>query len=200
MTNNAVLNNHDLHELNEALYYMKVMELKNVCEHYGLPKKGNKIALIHRIMTFLKTGNIVDLSPIPDISKARKGEHYPLAANTLMLYGSYKNDAQTRAFFKTLIGNYFHFTAFGVDWLNKHWLAGTPPTYGEFATFWQQEYKLRQQTKVSPKKEWAYINFTQRFLLQNPTASRNEIVNAWEKERQFFVEKVKKLLKLCINH
>ncbi len=196
--NNNTLHTDDIQQLNDALCYMNIAELRDVCAHYHLSIKGTKVVLIYRIITFVQTGGVVMLRAIPAISKAQKGLYYPLTSNTLMLYGSYKNDAKARAFFKTLIGNHFHFTAFGIDWLTMRWLSGKPPTYAEFATFWQEEYLLRKQKKASPKKEWAYINFMQRFLQQYPTASREEVINAWQLERQLNIGKIKNLLKKFI--
>ncbi len=185
----------ELLALNEALHYMKMNELKDVCLSYSLPTNGNKIELIHRIMTYIETGKIVPPKQIPTISKAKKGVRYRLETSALMLYGAYKNDAKTRAFFKVLVGNHFHFTAFGIDWLKNRWMLGDPPTYAEFAAFWQQQYTRRQHEKVPPKKEWAYINFTQQFLLQNPDASKERVIKAWQDTREAYVNKVKKMLK-----
>lgn len=61
-------------------------------------------------------------------------------------------------FLKKLIGDYFHFTAFGVDWVDERWMDGNPPTYQEFVDMWRAEYKRRQETPANPKEEWAYIN------------------------------------------
>ena len=107
-----------------------------------------------------------------------------LDKETLMLKGAYKNDLKTRLFFKQLIGEYFHFTAFGIDWLNDRWMEGKPPTYQEFAEMWHKEYEKRKKTPVPPKEEWAYINFVQNSLSISPTASQESINHAWECERQ----------------
>ena len=193
------VNGGDLNTLNDALHYLKMNELKNVCQQYELEFQGNKVALIARIITFLSSGQKLQAQKIPLISTAQKAITYPLEPNTHMLYKAYKNDAKTRAFFKTLIGPHFHFTAFGIDWLNAMWLAGTPPTYAEFAQYWQKEYTARQHTKATPKKEWAYINFTQRLLQQHPDASKDTILAAWQNERLDNVKIIEKLLKIKIR-
>ena len=77
----------------------------------------------------------------------------------------------------------FHFTAFGIDWINQRWLVGNPPTYQEFAEMWQQEYSFRKQNKVAPKVEWAFINFTKEYLAKKPQATQTELHQAWQKER-----------------
>jgi hypothetical protein len=111
-----------------------------------------------------------------------------------MLYGTYKNDVATRNFFKQIIGNHFHFTAQGVDWLREQWLKGTPPTYADFANEWQAEYERNKTQKRPPKQEWAYIRFVQEYMQQSPHASKKEVTSAWKVMRQEFVNRVFTLL------
>jgi hypothetical protein len=96
---------------------------------------------------------------MPATSLAQNYPQQTLSASSLMLYGSYKNDALTRAFFISLIGPQFHFTAFGIDWLKQRWHEGKPPTYQEFAHYWIDETQKRTDKKAAPKQEWAFINF-----------------------------------------
>jgi len=148
--------------------------------------------LIQRIQIFIETGKLFEKVPIPKNSKAKRKQLYPLEPDTLILFGNYKNDLKTRLFFKEMIGEYFHFTAFGIDWINDRWFNGNPPTYREFAKFWEAEYSRRKKEKPSPKQEWAYIIFVQNYLAQNPSAKREAIMQEWEKERRrnlLFVEK-----------
>lgn len=177
-------------EVCEALYYLKVVELKGLCIQLGLPFNGAKAEIIDRLRHFVATGAVLKPAVIPEISKAKKGLTYPLQPGTFMLQGAYKNDAKTRAFFKELIGNHFHFTAFGIDWLNERWQQGNPPTYQEFADMWQKETKKRKKQKPDPKKEWAYIAFVQQYGILHPKASKIETTNAWNKTRAEKVELV----------
>lgn len=182
-------------ELFDAFYYLNMSELKKICHNFGLPDSPPKGQMIERIKHFLSTGKILKPKEMPEISKALKNHKYKLSPDALMLKGAYKNDAQTRTFFKKLIGNHFHFTAFGIDWLNEQWMKGKPPTYQEFATMWQQEIEKRKKKKPEPKKEWALINFMQRYLAKHPNASKQEIMKAWKKEREKHVEFVHRMLK-----
>lgn len=182
-----------------ALYFLYVEELKNLCEQLHLSNKGKKGELIQRIFAFIDNGTILDVIPFPEKSKADPKKHYPLALNTLMLIGNYKNDLKTRLFFKKVIGVHFHFTAFGIDWINEKWLDGNPPTYGEFVKFWQLEYERRKKEKAIPKQEWAYINFIQDYLIKNPDASREKTMLEWEKERDRNFMIVKNFLSKRIN-
>ena len=171
-------------DLRKSLLFFHVDELKELCTTLQLPNNGTKISLIGRIIHFLETGKIISAPRIPVISKAIKGHFYPLLPNTLMLSGSYKNDLKTRMFFKQLIGEHFHFTAYGIDWLNNRWIIANPPSYQEFATMWQAEHLRRKTNPAAPKDEWAYINFVQLFIKENPTASQQTIHAAWDIERK----------------
>jgi hypothetical protein len=167
----------------KSLLFLHVNELREIATKLSLTEKGNKMALIQRICHFLTTGEKLTVVKFPKESCAQRGKTYPIGDNELMLKGAYKNDYKTRLFFKRIIGPHFHFTAYGIDWLNKRWSEGRPPTYREFAKMWEQEHQKRKKAPVSPKKEWAYINFVQEFLSNYPSADQESIHQAWNAER-----------------
>lgn len=181
-------------ELFPALLYLNISELKNMCLHFGLSTQNEKIKLIQSIELYLTTGKIAPQQQIPVISKAKPRTTYPLAPETMILKGSFKSDLKTRIFLKTLIGNHFHYTAYGIDWIKEHWMQEAPPTYAQFATYWQTEYQARQITKAPMKAEWAYLNFLDRYQKQYPTASKSQAIAAWKIKRQLHVKKVKLIL------
>lgn len=187
--------NIDHDQLHASLHYLHVSELRTCCESLNLSVKGKKIDLINRIMHFLKTGERTNLSEYPANSMSKDRNNNVLSTNALMLKGAYKNDLKTRLFFKGIIGQHFHFTAFGIDWLESRWMEGRPPTYQEFADMWSKEYEFRKAYGSAPKAEWAYINFVKIYLNENPHASRNEILNGWELERTKHKELVDKFFK-----
>lgn len=170
----------DFNKLRASLCYLYVDELKIYCNKLHLCIKGKKLALINRIIYFLRTGEKTNLPKYPSNSL---GKSNTLNLDALMLKGAYKNDLKTRLFFKSIIGQHFHFTAFGIDWLEDRWMEGNPPTYKEFTDMWNREYEFRKMNKVLPKEEWAYINFVKRYLDENPNPTRNEILDRWEIER-----------------
>jgi hypothetical protein len=174
----------ELATLRESLTFLHVSELREVAAQLNLESKGSKMAIVMRILVFMKTGQKLISPKFPDCSCAKRGQRDPLEATAFMLKGSYKNDLKTRFFFKKIIGEHFHFTAFGIDWLNERWMLGDPPTYQEFADMWEHEYRKRQKTPASPKEEWAYIRFVQGYLNDFPESSRNDLNAAWENERK----------------
>jgi hypothetical protein len=158
----------EINNLKRSLNFLHVIELKNICNKLELSEKGKKGELILRILRFIETGEKLTITPFPKVSCARRNEKHELPENSLMLKGSYKNDLKTRLFFKKIIGEYFHFTAFGIDWLNERWMNGNPPTYKEFANMWIAETTRRKTSPAEPKAEWAYINFLQDYYNKNP--------------------------------
>jgi len=166
--------------LYHALHYMKIHELKQCCLILSVPDSGTKSLIIERIMSLVQTGIVSKIKKFPASSLAKNYPPQPINKNSLMLYGSYKNNAQARAFFKKLIGPHFHFTAFGIDWLNERWLQGTPPTYQEFAHYWISEINNRIKNPAKPKQEWAYINFLQHARKTYRYASKDELMYTWK--------------------
>lgn len=182
-------------ELESVLLFFNIAELRDSCRQLGLPDCGKKKSLVARVITFIQTGEILSDPTIPIASRAEKGQKRCLAPEAKMLFGLFKNDAMTREFFKKLIGQHFHYTAFGLDWLQERWLSGNPPTYQEFALFWQQEYTLRKRQPAALKPEWALLNFVKDYVQHYPEASRDQVCAAWKIERLFQVKKGMNILR-----
>ncbi len=176
--------NSEIADLKKSLLFFHVQELRDLSLKLSLLDKGDKKGLILRICHFLQTKEKIKLPKIPKESCAKPGKTYPIQEESLMLKGAYKNDLKNREFFRNLIGPYFHFTAFGIDWLNGRWYEGDPPTYLEFAHMWKQEYERRKKDPETPKEEWAYINFIKQFLEEFPKAGKAQIYEAWKAERE----------------
>ncbi len=191
-----ILNLDQQKELCSSLLYCNMSELKNICLSFKIPSQGEKYKLIENIQLYVTTGKITEQQEIPATSKAKPKNIYPLAPQTLILKGSFKNDLATRIFFKSLIGDHFHYTAYGIDWIKDNWMQGSPPTYAQFAAYWQSEYTARQITKAPMKPEWAYLNFLDTYKKVHPTSSKSFAIAAWKIERQIHVEKVENLLKI----
>jgi len=175
------MNASDQKALRDAIYYMNMSELKRCCQVLAIPESGKKAELIDNIISFIKTGKVVKRDTMPPESLAKNHPPQGLTKNGLMLYGSYKNDDKTRALFKSLVGPHFHFTAFGIDWLNEQWLKGMPPTYQQFSDYWTKEMERRKQKKAKPKQEWTYLNFLQ--YHSSGYTSKIDLLKAWKKVR-----------------
>jgi hypothetical protein len=168
--------------LRESLYFLYVEELRGICIKLSLSTKGLKKVLIDRILVFVTTGEkqLVEVFPL----SAYGTKEQKRTPDALMLKGIYKNDLKNRLLLKSLIGDHFHFTAFGIDWLKERWREGQPPTYGEFARMWQETYEKRKQKRAPLKKEWAYMRFCEMYRAKHKNVSYKQIQKAWEYERE----------------
>ena len=186
----------EIENLKFSLNYFHMQELRDLCLNFNLPKSGQKVELLNNIISYIESGQIPPKKQLPDISKAQKGKEYLLNKKTLILLGAYKNDLKTRLFMKQLVGEYFHFTAFGQDWMKERWYSKNPPTYAEFAAYWRAEYLRRKKNKAQPKGEWAYINFIQSYVKEHPHASKQEILRNWESMRKKHLLIAQEILKV----
>lgn len=189
-------------ELEDALHYFSVAELEELCKQYGLQIRVpapllKKPTLIKAIMTFVSTGERITYKVfLPKSSCAPKGSvSIDLMPSARILFGAYKNDLKTRIFMQKLVGAHFHFTVYGHEWIKERWMQGNPPTYQEFAEFWQSEYEARKEHIESPlKREWAYLNFLRDYRHEHPDTSQQKLNALWEKARAEKVVYAKELL------
>lgn len=170
-----------------AIWYLTLSDLKSICKIFKI-SHGTKRFMVENIISFHVHGKEVEKQKIPEVSRGKKTNTAP-EPNDLMLYGRYKNDRPTLAFFKKLVGSHFHYTAYGIDYLNECWYAGNPPTYAEFAEWWSQESKKERE----PKQEWQYIKFCKTL---DPGLSRAEQNAAWKAVYEENKKRVKDALKL----
>lgn len=170
--------------IREALLFLKVSELRALSLSLGFVMTGKKEQLINRLLHFLKTGALLESVPFPPSAYAPKGYRAVLAKEARMFYKTHRHDLKTRLFFKQLIGPHFHFTAFGIDWLEGRWRVGKPPSYQEFAVMWEAEYQKRKMCPAPPKQEWAFIRFSQAFRERFPDTPRSRLLAAWMNQRK----------------
>ena len=96
-----LLSQNELEHLRHALYFLKVGDLKKACNLLAISEDGKKGQLAERIVTYVQSGTQLELKKMPAQSLAKNHKPQPLAPQSLMLHGGYKNDAQTRAFLKS---------------------------------------------------------------------------------------------------
>jgi len=135
--------------------------------------------IANNIIAFLSTGKQIYVAKVPAISKAKPNTTYPIHKNALMLKGNFKNTGKHKEFLKQLIGNNYKTKVAGIDWLNKRWLQGNPPTYAQFAEF----YKTIANQPLQEKASLRLNNFTKNYAKQNPNASMQQITQKWEEVR-----------------
>lgn len=120
--------NNAFKQLKKAILFLHVKELISLAKSLGIDPEKSKLKIINQILEFTQTGKANNATALPNVSLAKKNVKYPLSLETKILKGSYKNNLETRHFLQAKIGKHFHFTAFGIDWINARWEAGNPPT------------------------------------------------------------------------
>lgn len=182
----ASLSDEKRDQLFEDLYVLSMGQLNMLCRKLHVDARGKKEFLIRALKHYLLTGAQLEKEVIPEMSCAKKGESIDLSPEGLMLFGTYKNDLKTRIFLKSLIGEHFHFTAAGIDWIKERWLEGHPPTFQEFADWWQAGYKVSRPLK----KEWAFLNFVKNYQ----DMPRHEVMRLWKGHQKNVAQRVFHLL------
>jgi hypothetical protein len=183
--------------LDESMLYLNISELNKITKHFKLPNLKRKNDLIENIITFVTTGTVSIQRPAQIKKPKNYVQHAELTPQTQMVQGIYKNGTKEREFLEKLIGNHFHFTVFGLEWLAEQWENDISPTYQEFADMWVREYMLyKSGMKQYHKQEWQYINFVKNFIAENPNATQKNILSEWKKHRLLHKERVLQILNI----
>lgn len=167
----------DQKKFQESIYYLKVDELKRVCGRLGLAQTGSKAELIQSVFKFY---GLKEKTLLPKSFEKYAGK---LSQETHILPGYYSNGQKSREIFKQLIGDHFHFTTYGMNWIKSQWVDEKYPTYKQFARFWQSEYDRR---KSGESFKSADTNARVRFFRAKKGLglSKDELEALWQKERK----------------
>ena len=178
--------------MRNSLLFLIMSELRDICIKLNINSKGTKQALINNICYFKEHNK--EAKPITPIASVKNTAQQYITAENFMIKGIYKNSKCARLFFQKIIGEKFHFTAFGIDWLNDRCAANNSPTYKEFSDMWIEQINIKRQ----PKEEWQYIIYVQNFLINKPNATRDELLNGWQNERMKHKQIIEDLLGFSI--
>lgn len=162
-------------------YYWLKEELIAFCRKHALPTSGGKIEIKERILEFLETGRSIRLpratkkfSNSTDIST----NPAPLSLNTIIT-SDYKNSEANRAFFKSVIGEKFHFTVNFMNFFKNN----VGKTYGDAISEWHREHELKKQGKFKTTigKQFEYNQYFRDFFADpiNKSKSRKEATQLW---------------------
>ncbi|NRA69161.1 MAG: hypothetical protein HRU19_32120 [Pseudobacteriovorax sp.] len=181
-------------QLVDGIYYLKVDELVQIASHLGLHVHGRKQQLIDGILRFYQLGTV----PKPPAPKPNKKAQPAANPEVYIIQGTYTNGPASRKKLKKIIGDHFHFTTYGMDWIRDRWAEGHSPTWEEFARFWQSEYQRRKDGgEFSSKQTNARVRFFREQKGQGLT--KEELNAAWEERRQNKLNLVCSILKLKLN-
>ncbi|MDI9330997.1 MAG: DUF6434 domain-containing protein [Alphaproteobacteria bacterium] len=173
----------------EALdaYYWYMQELVTYCREQGLSTHGHKHEVLESVRDHL-CGSLVMTpreSARAKATRAATGDH-TITFET-RIGPDYKCDANTRAFFESVIGPHFHFTAH----LQRFRRANTHRqlTYGDLATEWIAEHERRKDKsyKSTLMHTWEYNRFVRDYMRdkeRNHGKTLKDAAVAWNELRQ----------------
>lgn len=182
----------DQKKLAEAIYFLKLSELKQFLAERELATSGKKQELIDRILEYcgLPPAQTNQKSKLDFIPKKR-GEKDSYTSETHIIPGQYTNGQLSRQKFKELIGQHFKFTTYGMTWIKECWAKGITPSYEDFAKYWQSEYDRR---KSGGDFQSAQTNRRVVFFRDHKGLSKEALEKAWQSERKRMYETVRELL------
>ena len=167
-------------------FYWYLNELTAFCRQYGLPSTGQKHELVKSVEHYLGTGKRAS-GPKPAKNPLRRiGRVSPEGPITLEtpVTEAYKCDDRTRAFFKSILGEHFHFTAHQQQFRREKMRRGEALTYGDLAREWTAERERRKDPhyKSQIAGSWQYNQFVRDFAADKEKNSGKRIsaaAKAW---------------------
>jgi len=156
-------------------YWLKT-ELMDFCREIGVSSNGGKIEIANRISEYLETGKVTKIPAIrkPKLKKATQ----PITSETIIgiEYRTYK---EKNEFFKSKIGNKFHFTVYLLDYFKKN---TGKQTYGDLVKEWFKEQELKKDPnfvkEIAPQFE--YNTYIRDFMKSNPKKTRSDAIKYWK--------------------
>lgn len=156
-------------------YWLKV-ELAKFCRENGISSVGGKIEISNRIVEYLETGKIPKTKTTKRIKLPKASE--PISRETVIgiEYRTYK---EKKEFFKSVIGNQFHFTVHLLDYFKNN---TDKKTYADLINEWYKEQELKNDPnfvkEIAPQFE--YNTYIRDFLKDNPNKTRNDAIKYWK--------------------
>ena len=164
-----------IEELNDWYWYKE--EFIEFCRQYKLKTIGRKPELKTRIEYFIKTGN----PPVENKqhkSKSKKSlQQLPKNINE-PIPDNYTSSELFRTYFKSIIGDHFHFTAYMMAYIKTH----PGITFKEYVDEWQREHQKRKNKSYKPDimKSCEYNQYIRDFFANNTVYSLKDAIKCWK--------------------
>lgn len=155
-------------------YYWLKEELTTFCRKVGIISTGGKQDIQHRIEHYLKTGEKLDKKV--DFSNKQKLKKQDIPSDAI-ISENYKNDAQHRAFFKSVVGERFKFNVIFMKWMKSN----IGKTYQDAVDEWLRiEAEKKSGKKYTIGSQFEYNQYTRDFFKNNPERKRNDAIKCWK--------------------
>jgi len=161
-----------------SFYWLK-KELQDFCKQEGLPTSGSKLELTSRITTYLETGLINNSKAIMKRTKDRVRPHEELGLDTVITE-HHRCSQNVRHFFKTVIGDHFHFSTYIQNYLKDN----VGKTYRDVVKAWDEEEVRKKDPdyhkNIAPQFE--YNQFIRDYFSDpsNDEKGLQEAISAWK--------------------
>ncbi|MDX5422186.1 MAG: SAP domain-containing protein [Hymenobacteraceae bacterium] len=157
----------------DRFYWLK-QELQQFCREQGLPATGAKAELAERIVYFLKTGKA---RPVEASKRAAPKQRLSPTLDTLITE-NYRNTEVNRRFFKSVIGEHFHFTTNFMRFCREN----VGKTFSDAVQEWHREHTLKKdkgyQAEIGPQFE--YNRYIRDFMADNPGSPLTTAIRCWK--------------------
>jgi hypothetical protein len=169
-------------------HYWYLGELAAFCRAEGLPASGSKLELVQRIEKYLTTGKREAPARKPAKAARATTRSGPITLKTVVT-DDYKCDAETRAFFQSVIGDHFHFTAHLQQFRREKQRKGERLTYGDLVREWlaDQERRKDKNYKSNIERTWQWNQFVRDYMGDRGRSAGKRIADAakaWNQVRE----------------
>lgn len=156
-------------------YYLKE-ELESFCKDNGLSYSGSKVQLTKRIEEYLKSGKI---TPTTTVKRSNQKSTETPTLDTI-ISPNYTNSEKNRAFFKSIIGEKFHFTTRFMNFFKYN----IGKTYKDAINEWYAEAEDRKNgEKTVLSSQFEYNQFIRDYFQdpKNKGKPLKEAISEWNK-------------------
>jgi isopentenyldiphosphate isomerase len=168
-------------------YYWYKEELVAYCRHQGIPPQGQKHEIMERVRHHLKGLALIPLQKMSSAAPSSMVKEPGEITRDTPIGPNYKCNATTRAFFESVIGSHFHFTAHLQQFRRAN--EGRALTYGDLADEWVAEQERRKdksyQSPLMPT--WEYNRFIRDYMAdtaRNKGKTLKDAAAAWKIVRE----------------
>ncbi|MCD4720156.1 MAG: SAP domain-containing protein [Desulfobacula sp.] len=170
--------NISINDFNNWYWYKK--ELVEFCKQNKLKTTGRKPELTTRIAYFLKTGHAPKESNIKSLKTKNSIQVLPNSMNN-PIPENYTSSELYRKYFKSIIGNHFHFTAYMMQYIKA-----TPGiTFKQYINEWKKEHERRKEKNYKPDimKSCEYNQYIRNFFEKNKNLSLKDAIKCWKHKK-----------------